>query len=119
MGTTGWRINTMLFVFETDMLVSGVCWTAKFRLLLTNILELDKFVYLINNLQRDDIAFLVKGLTKRRNYLNIWRQLPLNPLLYLCYDRKGAEDNLPWFVLYKFVILFTNFTKITISLSVT
>ena len=42
-----------------------------------NIPELDKFVYLINNLQRDVIAFLVKALTKRRNYMYVWTHLPL------------------------------------------
>ena len=36
-----------------------------------NIPELDKFVYLINNLQRAAIAFLVKALTKRRNYMHV------------------------------------------------
>ena len=42
-----------------------------------NIPELDKFVYLINNLQRDVIAFLVKALTKRRNYMYVGTHLPL------------------------------------------
>ena len=36
-----------------------------------NIPELDKFVCLINNLQRDVIAFLVKALTNRRNYMYV------------------------------------------------
>ena len=31
--------------------------------------ELDKFVFLIDNLQRDIITFLVKSLTRRRSYM--------------------------------------------------
>ena len=36
-----------------------------------NIPQLDKFVHLINNLQRAVIAFLVKTLTKCRNYMHV------------------------------------------------
>ena len=36
-----------------------------------NIPELDKCVYLINNLQRAVIGFLVKSLTKRRNHMHV------------------------------------------------
>ena len=47
-----------------------------------NIPELDKCVHLINNVQRDAIAFLVKVLTKRRNYMYVWTH---PPSLFLCF----------------------------------
>ena len=92
------RVCTMylLQLVEDEYHILCVCerynyfWTVLYNKTLTNfyefhnIPELDKFVYLISNLQRNIIVFLVKALTKRRNYMYVWTHLPL-PCSYVLF----------------------------------
>ena len=89
-----------------------------------NIPELGKVVYLINNLQRDDIAFLVEALTKRRNYMYVWTHPPSLFLCFiLCYKPWHVSPewtgwSSPMDLLYVCKLTMSHVTKIKILLAV-
>ena len=69
-----------------------------------NIPERDEFVS-INNLQRDVIAFLVKALTKRRNYIcGLISPFPV-PLFYFVLQTVTYKLRVGWVtIFYGFVV---------------
>ena len=54
--------------------------TTKPQPLLVNFTILQSWINLISNLQRDVMAFLVKALTKRRNYMCVCELIPAFPV---------------------------------------